>query len=385
MAASRPDLAVTYVASRFEPDWAVPPGSLIKAELDALEYSQSDVAARANISTKHFNQLINGHVPLSPEIAVSLERVLGIAAEISLQMDATWQAEKVRRTAATTLAGLDRWLNKFPRNVLQHYGVVDFAKAVAERVDELLRFFRVADEKSFDRIWLAPQVNYRRSQKFTVDPYATALWRRLSEVQAEVLVSDSDDYDPSALRTVAERLPVLSRMDIGQGFRAARDMLSSAGALLVFVPEIAETRISGATWWLTPSHPIIALTGRYKFVDTFWFTMIHEIAHVLLHPKRVTFMHFERTRTAADDHDKQETAADAFAADVFLSDRQRCELVLLTTNADVERFADKTNLSVGVVAGQYGHYTGNWSRFGKLRESLDLAAAIVEQDSHDDD
>lgn len=378
MAGPHSDPAVTYVAGRFEPDWAVPPGSLIKAELDALEYSQSDVAARANISTKHFNQLINGHVPLSPEIAMSLERVLGIAAEITLQMDATWQAEKVRRTTATTLAGLNRWFNKFPRNVLQDYGVVDFSKAIAERVDELLRFFRVADEKSFDRIWLAPQVNYRRSQKFTIDPYATALWRRLSEVQAEGLVSTSDDYDPTALRAVAERLPALSRLDIGRGFRAARDMLSSAGALLVFVPEIAGTRISGATWWLTPSHPIIALTGRYKFVDAFWFTMMHEIAHVLLHPKRVTFMHFDRTRTVTDDHDQQETAADAFAADIFLSDRQRCELVLLMTNADAKRFADKTNLSIGVVAGQYGHYTGNWSRFGKLRQSLDLAAEILE-------
>ncbi|WP_406813871.1 transcriptional regulator [Mycobacterium sp. M23085] len=377
MSGSGSDPAVTYVAGRFEPDWAVPPGSLIKAELDALEYSQSDVAARANISTKHFNQLLNGHVPLSPEIAVSLERVLGIAAEITLKMDATWQAEKVRRTSATTLAGLDRWFSRFPQNVLRDHRVVDFTKGMAERVDELLRFFRVADEKAFDRIWLAPQVNYRRSQKFTVDPYATALWRRLSEVQAEKLATTSEEYDPAALRVVAQRLPALSRLEVGRGFRAARDMLSSAGVLLVFVPEIAETRISGATWWLTPSHPIIALSGRYKFVDIFWFTMIHEIAHVLLHPKRATFMHFDRARTVVDNHDQQETAADAFAADIFLSDRQRCELVLLTTKADIERFANKTNLSVGVVAGQYGHYTGNWSRFGKLRESVDLAAAIL--------
>lgn len=376
MTGSDSESTVSYVASRFEPDWAVPPGSLIKAEVDALEYSQSDVAARANISTKHFNQLINGHVPLSPEIALSLERVLGISAEIILQMDASWQARKVRRTSVTELAGLDRWFKKFPQKALEDYCIVDSTKSMAERVDELLRFFRVADEKSFDRIWLAPQVNYRRSQKFTVDPYASALWRRICEVQAEGLVSNSAEYNSAALRAVAERLPPLSRLEIGRGFRVARDMLSTAGVLLVFVPEIAETRISGATWWLTPSHPVIALSGRYKFIDIFWFTMIHEIAHVLLHPKRATFMHFDRVRTANDDYDKQETVADAFAADIFLSDRQRCELVLLATNADLKRFADKTNLSVDVVAGQYAHYTGNWARFGKLRQSVDLAAAI---------
>lgn len=383
MAGSRPGPEVTFAASRLEAEWAVPPGSLIKQELDEFEYSQSDVAARTNISTKHFNQLINGHVPLSPEIAVSLERVLGIPADLMLQMDATWQAEKMRRTAAATLAGLDQWLYKFPRNVLQQHAIVDFTKGMADRVEELLRFFRIADEKSFDRIWLAPQVNYRRSQKFSVDQYATALWRRLSEVQAEALVSSSNDYDPGVLRSVAEQLPALTRLDIRQAFGAARDMLSGAGVLLVFMPEIAGTRISGATWWLTPSHPIIALTGRYKFIDTFWFTMVHEIAHVLLHPKRMTFMHFDKSGIARDDHDQQEAAADAFAATIFLSDRQRCELVLLENNGDVERFANKTNLSVGVIAGQYGHYTGKWSRFGKLRESLDLNSAIFEQSPPD--
>lgn len=75
MADSRSDPTLNYVAHRFEADWAVAPGSLIQAELDALEYSQADVAARFNVST-HSIQLINGHVPLSRDIAVALERVL---------------------------------------------------------------------------------------------------------------------------------------------------------------------------------------------------------------------------------------------------------------------------------------------------------------------
>lgn len=377
MADSHSDSTLRYVANRLEADWAVAPGTLIQAELDALEYSQADVAARTNISTKHFNQLIKGHVPLSPDIAVALERVLDIPAEMLLQMDATWQADKVRRTSASTLAGMQHWVAKFPRQALQEYRVVDFSAPASARVEALLRFFRVADERSFDRIFLAPQVNYRRSQKFSVDPYATALWRRLAEVQADTLLGGAADYDASALRAAAHQLPALSRLPVGEGFRAARAMLLSAGVLLVFVPEIDETRISGATWWHTPSHPIIALTGRYRFVDAFWFTLVHEVAHVLLHPKRVTFLHFERSKRVDDDADQQETAADAFASDTFFNDRQRCELALLQTKADAEAFARKAKVSIGVVAGQFGHYTGNWSRFGKLRESVDLAAAIL--------
>jgi HTH-type transcriptional regulator/antitoxin HigA len=52
----------------------------------------------------------------------------------------------------------------------------------------------------------------------------------------------------------------------------------------------------------------------------------------------------------------------AFAADNVFTGRQCC-------CPDVERFARKTSVSAGTVAGQYGHNIGTWSRFGKLRES----------------
>ena len=104
--------------------------------------------------------------------------------------------------------------------------------------------------------------------------------------------------------------------------------------------------------------------------------MIHEIAHVLLHPKRATYIHFEHSKSVGDNADRQEDAADQFAQNIFLSDSQRCELVLLTTATELQRFAQNVGVSAGVVAGQYGHYTGNWSRFGKLRESVDLATVL---------
>lgn len=103
---------------------------------------------------------------------------------------------------------------------------------------------------------------------------------------------------------------------------------------------------------------------------------------MLLDLKRVTFLHFERSTRVDDDADHQETAADAFASDTFFNDRQRCELALLKTKADAVSFARKAKVSVGIVAGQLGHYTGNSSRFGRLRESVDLAAARLDPSEH---
>jgi len=80
----------------FAPKWAVAPGALIRRELEAGGLSQADVALRTNLSTKHLNQVIQGHVPLSPEVALALERVLGSSADLWLRMDVSWQAHKAR-------------------------------------------------------------------------------------------------------------------------------------------------------------------------------------------------------------------------------------------------------------------------------------------------
>ncbi|NNH06979.1 HigA family addiction module antitoxin [Cellulomonas fimi] len=370
MTTSRPS-TVRYIPREFEPDWAVAPGEMIQLALEDLRFTQADVAARASISAKHLNQVIKGHVPLSPEVAVALERVLGVSADHWLRLEATWQAHRARESAQMSFAGLSSWLRKFPEDVLRRRAIIDASAPVAERAESLLRFFQVADTEAFNRVWLAPQANYRRSQKFEIDAFATALWLRLAEVSAEA-ARDARPYDADKLRSVAREIPSLTREPVKIGFKKAQDLLREAGVLLVFEPEVAGTRITGASRWLASTHPVIALSGRHKFLDIFWFALLHEIGHVLLHPKRATYLDVER-RNANDDADEQESAADSFAADLILGARLKAELREVSTAEELLELAQRAGVSPTMVAGQYAHVTGDWRTFGRLRERADLS------------
>ena len=59
---------------------------------------------------------------------------------------------------------------------------------------------------------------------------------------------------------------------------------------MVYAAELKGCRASGATWWASPSKPVILLSDRGKREDRFWFSLFHEIGHVLLHTKRNTFL-----------------------------------------------------------------------------------------------
>lgn len=363
--------------SDFAPKWAVPPGALIRRELEAGGFSQADVALRTNLSAKHLNQVLQGHVPLSPEVALALERVLGPSADLWLRMDVSWQAHKARAVAQNALAAVAGWVRNFPSPILKSKNIVDFSASSNDQVDALLRFFRVTDTQAFDRVWLDPQAAYKRSQKFDIDRYATALWLRLAESTAEAMSDNAPEYDAALLRHIVQSLPQLTALPVAEGFRRAEKELAKAGVLLVFLPEIEGTRICGASRWLGNGRPVIALSGRHRFHDVFWFTLLHEIGHVLLHPKRATYLEVERKGKEAADDESIEAAANEFAANALLTPIQREELLSIETPEALIEFSDRLSLGVSVVAGQYAHITHDWHRFGKLRVSSDIAADLA--------
>ena len=82
---------------RWSPDEALPPGYLLRDELNARSISQAELAVRTGLSTKHINQVIKGIVPLSAEVALVLERVLGVPSHIWNGMETAWQSHTAPR------------------------------------------------------------------------------------------------------------------------------------------------------------------------------------------------------------------------------------------------------------------------------------------------
>lgn len=360
----------------FASEWAVPPGELLQLELEAIGYSQADVATRAGLSAKHLNQVLRGHVPVSAEVALALEQVLDVSAELTLRMEGTWQASQARTAHLDALSKFGTWVESFPQTVLRNRLGFRSTEPVDERVDKLLRFFKVTDVEAFGKVWLAPQASYKRSQRFDINEYATALWLRLAEVEAERILESAGSFDSAALRRVAAEIPGLTRLPIEEGFAQAQGLLLECGVLLVFVPEIDGTRICGASRWLRGKSPIVALTSRHKFLDIFWFTMLHEIAHILLHPKRATYLDVEKKKGVKDDEDNLETEANRFAASLLLDDNSRAALLAATSDEDIIQLANQVGVSVGILAGQYGHLASDWRKFGRLRSPIDLGSIV---------
>jgi HTH-type transcriptional regulator / antitoxin HigA len=166
----------------------------------------------------------------------------------------------------------------------------------------------------------------------------------------------------------------LSRLDDGP-IRAVH-MLAEHGILLITEPHIVGMKVDGAAF-LVDDIPVIALTLLKDTVDNFWFTLLHEIAHVVLHYRTGLSSGFfdEMDHRHTDD---LEAEADAFASNILIPNEiwSRSPIRISKEPGPIVRFAEQLQIAPEIVFGRIRKERGNYQIFadkigqGKIRPQL---------------
>lgn len=367
------------MATTFRPRFAVPPGAHLEEKLEELGMTQAELARRTGLSPKHINQLIAGDVSLSSRTAVLLERVTGMPAHLWNNYESRWQTHLAEKDAAQELEHLEDWAARFPVEVMRRRGSIADDASGTDLVAEILRFFGIAQPDKWETIYQrVVAAQYRAAHGQDRDLYAVAAWLREAEIAATKV--PSAPFDAKRARALPETVHRVARTasSAAEWWPELVRQFSQAGIALVLVPEYpALTKLNGATQWQSPSKAIIALTGRNKRADILWFTLLHELAHVLHHKKRATFIDLDNG-TASPSPEEQE--ADDFAARALLPPQLQAEFDAIPSRSlrAAVSFANRHELPVGVVIGRLqreGRLPPNYGTT-EHHERLDLNAAF---------
>lgn len=135
---------------------------------------------------------------------------------------------------------------------------------------------------------LAEQVRFRTSFAHKSNPAAVAAWLRQG-VRCARRVKCAP-WDAEQLRAALPAIRALVRTKKPAEFFPKLVAIGQAcGVAIVFVRTPAGCRASGATHF-EADRAIIQLSFRYRADDHFWFTVFHEIGHLLLHPTSPLFV-----------------------------------------------------------------------------------------------
>ena len=272
----------------FQPDYAVPPGWVLKEHLEAYGISQAELARRCGRSPKLISEIIDGKAPVEAKTALQFEKVLGVDASIWLGIERDYRLHQTREAEAREAEASATWAQSFPVDALAKRGAIRKVSNAGKKVTELLSFFGVASVEAWETRYEAAAVAYRHSPSFKSDKSALAAWLRLVEIETES--QSLEDYDKPAFMKALKGVRQLTRAEIPQALDDARQLCNEAGVALVWIKPLPKARLSGAAWWLSPRKPVIALSARHKTDDHLWFSLFHEAAHLLFHSKKNVFV-----------------------------------------------------------------------------------------------
>lgn len=333
----------------FQPMWASPPGATIADLLEERGQPIRDFASSIDSSIACLSRLLFGVEPLTNDLAERLSSVLGASPDFWLKREEMYRADLKRLVENTTRNNTAHWFDSLPLKDMVRFGWIAEGSTQQETIFNACAFFGTTTPEEFERKYhrLLSTAAYRKSDAFEARPSAVAAWLRQGEIAAAAI--DCAPWNSEMLRASLDDIRGLTRVKAPKDFLPALEIiLSKCGVALVVARTPQGCRASGASRFISSDKASIQLSFRYLVDDQFWFTVFHEIGHLLLHSHDDLFLEGLENRNSDAEREASQFAEEHLLAKV---DRDALNVVALS-DLGIARLARKAGISPGIVVGQ---------------------------------
>ncbi len=330
------------------------PIDAIKFRMDQMGLKNKDLVPYMGSASK-VSEVLKGTRSLSINMIRKLSAGLGISAEVLIREPAVELA---------SLSDID-W-QAFPLAEMKKRGYFegfrgslnDLKEYSAERVTEFIS--TVKGGFSLQPAMLRTTAHKRSNNKAT-DDYALWAWQLkiMQKAQSESLTSS---YEKGTVNLDwMLKLAQLSQLD--QGPLLAKEYLNINGIHLIIEAHLPKTYLDGAVCIGHNGNPIVGLTLRHDRLDNFWFSLMHELAHIALHLDASEVWYLDDLD--AEGASEVEQQADAMAQQALISTEAWNEMADHSEKS-VILLAKKLSISPCIVAGRVRHESKNHKVLGRL-------------------
>jgi plasmid maintenance system antidote protein VapI len=333
------------------PDWVSPPGHTIISILEERELTVEQFARFIRRSTASAQKILDGSEAIDLEVARALASNLGASPDFWIAREHDYRAT-IAKPDPIRIAGLSDLLAKLPLSDMRKFGWIEPTTNKKDQIAECLSFFGVSTFGQWQGRYEGAfqQAAYRRSTAYASCEVATATWLRQGEIETQ---SDNvADWSPDVLESQIPHFRRLTWYKSPELFLPKlREAFAKAGVKFAIVRSPKGCAASGAVRILADDTPHIQLSFRYLSDDQFWFSLFHEVAHLLLHYDKMPIL--ENTPLTEEDCERE---ANEFASQVIVPAENREELLALGgSRFPIIEFSKKIGIAPGLVVGQLQH------------------------------
>ncbi len=262
--------------------WVSPPSDSLIRLVHEKEINLCLMREKMNLNIEDFQNLLCDNLISTPKIYFQLSNILGGS-------ESFWKKRFENFREESTI------INKTTANENLEF-LQNLSKIRNVTINDLLQDFKVATFEYIITDYLQrPKIMFSKSQVFEPSPVNIANWVRNCEIQAEkiILKDPIKTFSKNKLEDSLGDLLNLSKINkVTNIIQQLKKLLLNCGVILIVSPSEKGNGVSGFTKKLFKNYRLIVVTDRYRNNASFWFTLLHEVAHCILHSIKAPLLHY---------------------------------------------------------------------------------------------
>lgn len=330
------------------------PGYYVKELIEAQGMSQDELAKRLQTSGKYVSDLVNGRINLTDEMVLKLSIVFGTSTTMWLNLNKTFIEKKLEIERQMQDDEECQLVKKLDYNFWVDLKLVKPARYAIDKVHELLRYFKVSSLNVLQERDFLVQYRTTVSEIKDINVINANAW-----VQTAINIGSQMSVEPFDKKKLLKILPEIRKMTVQSQkdvYTSLQNMLADCGVALVLLPNLKNCGVNGAVKWLGKDKVVLAINEKRKYTDSFWFSVFHELGHVM--QQRIKVLHVSEKYDALEKDEliqRLEKEADSFAQNMLIPEYEYVHFIEGNSKfnkKNISEFAQLIEIHPGIVVGR---------------------------------
>jgi HTH-type transcriptional regulator/antitoxin HigA len=337
-----------------------PPGEYLRDELEERGWTEKEFAEILGRPVQAVSEILNGRKQVTPETALSLADALGTSPEVWLNLQAAYNLSeaKAKRSPGSEVSRRSRIRSLVPIAELRRRGWLPDTNDIDVLEASVKELVGISD-LSHDPQFIVAARRSNAAASFSAQQIA---WlARLRQIARHRTVPT---YTAASVEALSSDLVhrIHDPTDLGK----LSSWLADIGVILATLLPLTSSKLDGAVMLDDGGNPVIGLTSRGDRMDSYVFTLLHELAHLHLGHLQAGGIRTDEDITIASCLDDVEDAANRQAAKWILPEDTQLPSGR-PSMATILQVANRHRIHASFVIGRIQRDRQDW---GLLRRSI---------------
>lgn len=329
------------------------PGETIADILEARNMTQAELALRTGVSPVFVGKVISGQKNISGKFARALEYALNVPKSFWLNLQARYDKELLEAEEESTITDEERKVRRQLNDVVKRLrdgGYLDLKENIDASIISLRKLFSLSSLCSLNKV--STMSAFRMGKADKIDPYILGAWIRICQMR-----ENSDDiccsFSKERVDELSDKLKDIMLHDdetpdtVGE----IKELLKEYGIDFDIIKHFRGAPVQGFLYKRSDGGVRICMTGRGEFADIFWFSLFHELGHLVNGDlSKASFIEIDGI------NEEKERAADRYAAEKLIKSKDYAvflkEYKAAPSYGLIERFAQQQRVKPYIVIGR---------------------------------